>query len=113
MRQLGEILLDEGLVSEAQILAAMDEQGSRNTSLGRTLVELGFLTENQLVKALAEQVGRGVLRRLLKVLRRGRCAATGELRQQAAEIETHGVLLGVGNARSGAVRPVYFFVARW
>lgn len=57
MKQLGEILLDEGLVTEAQLLAAIDEQGSRNASLGRTLVELGFLTEGQLVKALAEQVG--------------------------------------------------------
>ncbi len=57
MKQLGEILLDEGLVTEAQLLAAMDEQGPRNSSLGRTLVELGFIDENQLVKALAEQVG--------------------------------------------------------
>ncbi|OZB47765.1 MAG: type II secretion system protein GspE [Cellulomonas sp. 14-74-6] len=57
MKQLGEILLDEGLVSEAQLLAALDEQGARNQSLGRTLVELGFLSEGQLVKALAEQVG--------------------------------------------------------
>ena len=57
MKQLGEILLDEGLVTEAQLLAAMDEQGSRNASLGRTLVELGFLSEGQLVKALAQQVG--------------------------------------------------------
>jgi len=57
VKQLGEILLDEGLVSEAQLLAALDEQGARNQSLGRTLVELGFLSEGQLVKALAEQVG--------------------------------------------------------
>ncbi|HEY0118352.1 MAG TPA: ATPase, T2SS/T4P/T4SS family [Cellulomonas sp.] len=57
MKQLGEILLDEGLVTEAQLLAAIDEQGSRNSSLGRTLVELGFLNESQLVKALAQQVG--------------------------------------------------------
>jgi len=57
VKQLGEILLDEGLVSEAQLLAAMDEQMSRGLSLGRTLVELGILSEGQLVKALAAQVG--------------------------------------------------------
>lgn len=57
MKQLGEILLDEGLVTEAQLLAAIDEQTMRNTSLGRTLVELGFLSENDLVRALAAQVG--------------------------------------------------------
>lgn len=57
MKQLGEILLDDGLVTEAQLLAALDETMARGSSLGRTLVELGVLTEGQLVKALANQVG--------------------------------------------------------
>ncbi|MBT0995209.1 Flp pilus assembly complex ATPase component TadA [Cellulomonas sp. DKR-3] len=57
MKQLGEILLGEGIVTEAQLLAAIDEQVVSGTSLGRTLVELGMLTENQLVQALATQVG--------------------------------------------------------
>ncbi|MFF1529295.1 GspE/PulE family protein [Cellulomonas sp. NPDC058312] len=57
MKQLGEILLDEGLVSEAQLMAALDEQMARGQSLGRTLVEIGILTEGQLVAALARQVG--------------------------------------------------------
>ncbi len=57
MKQLGEVLLDEGLVTEAQLLAALDEQTAMGTSLGRTLVELGMLTEAQLVRALAAQVG--------------------------------------------------------
>ncbi|MCR6689913.1 ATPase, T2SS/T4P/T4SS family [Cellulomonas sp.] len=57
MKQLGEILLEEGLVTEGQLLAALDEQLASGTSLGRTLVELGMLTENQLVAALASQVG--------------------------------------------------------
>lgn len=57
MKQLGEILLEEGLVTEAQLLAALDEQLTAGSSLGRTLVELGMLTEGQLVQALAAQVG--------------------------------------------------------
>lgn len=57
MKQLGEILLDEGLVTESQLLAALDAQVSMGQSLGRTLVELGILTEDQLVRALAAQVG--------------------------------------------------------
>ena len=57
MKQLGEVLLEEGLVTEAQLLAALDEQVTSGGSLGRTLVELGMLTENQLVQALAAQVG--------------------------------------------------------
>lgn len=57
MKQLGEILLEEGLVTEDELLRALDEQIARGTSLGRVLVELGVLTENQLVAALAQQVG--------------------------------------------------------
>src|SRR5690606_25399857 len=57
MRQLGEILLDEGLVSEAQLLAALDQTAARGQSLGRILVEEGVLSETQLVAALASQVG--------------------------------------------------------
>lgn len=57
MKQLGDILLDEGLLSEAQLMAALDEQVIRGESLGRVLVNIGMLSEAQLVKALAAQVG--------------------------------------------------------
>ncbi|GAA2248269.1 hypothetical protein GCM10010401_22660 [Rarobacter faecitabidus] len=57
MKQLGEILLEEGLVSEDQLLAALDEQLVQGTSLGRVLVDMGVLTEMQLVSALAAQLG--------------------------------------------------------
>ncbi|NCT90872.1 Flp pilus assembly complex ATPase component [Cellulomonas sp. APG4] len=57
MKQLGDILLDEGLVTEGQLMAALDEQAVRGESLGRVLVEIGMLTEAQLVQALASQVG--------------------------------------------------------
>jgi len=57
VKQLGEILLDEGLVTQEQLLAALDEQVIRGSSLGRVLVEAGVLTESQLVSALAQQVG--------------------------------------------------------
>ncbi|HEX7806784.1 MAG TPA: ATPase, T2SS/T4P/T4SS family [Cellulomonas sp.] len=57
MKALGEILLDEGLVTEGQLMAALDEQVARGQSLGRTLVEIGVLSEGQLVAALARQVG--------------------------------------------------------
>jgi type IV pilus assembly protein PilB len=57
VKQLGDILLDEGLVTEGQLMAALDEQVVRGESLGRVLVEIGMLTEAQLVRALASQVG--------------------------------------------------------
>jgi type IV pilus assembly protein PilB len=57
LQSLGDILLEEGLVTEGQLMAAVDEQTIRGESLGRVLVEIGMLTENQLVQALARQVG--------------------------------------------------------
>ncbi|MCV2394572.1 ATPase, T2SS/T4P/T4SS family [Actinotalea sp. M2MS4P-6] len=57
MKQLGDILLDEGLLTEAQLMAALDEQVIRGDSLGRVLVDIGMLSEAQLVQALAAQVG--------------------------------------------------------
>ena len=57
MKQLGDILLEEGLVTEGQLMAALDEQAVRGESLGRILVDIGMLSETQLVRALAAQVG--------------------------------------------------------
>jgi type IV pilus assembly protein PilB len=57
VKQLGQILQDEGLVTDSQLSAALAEQRVRGQSLGTTLVEIGILTERQLVSALAIQVG--------------------------------------------------------
>ena len=57
VRQLAEILLDARLVDEGQLAAAYDIHQREGRSLGRVLVDLGVLTEAQLVAALAEQIG--------------------------------------------------------
>ncbi|MCU1295710.1 MAG: type secretory pathway, ATPase PulE/Tfp pilus assembly pathway, ATPase PilB [Bryobacterales bacterium] len=57
MKQLGDILLEGGLVSHAQLAGAMEEQQRVGRSLGRVLVDQGVLTESQLVAALAQQIG--------------------------------------------------------
>ncbi|WP_062078883.1 GspE/PulE family protein [Demequina globuliformis] len=57
MKQLGTILLEEGILSEEQLMDGIDEQRERGASLGRTLVEMGLISEGQLVRALASQVG--------------------------------------------------------
>jgi type IV pilus assembly protein PilB len=57
VRQLAEILLDGGFVDAAQLAAAYDEHRRDGRSLGRVLVEQGVLTEARLVAALAEQIG--------------------------------------------------------
>ena len=57
VRQLSDILLDEGLIDEAQLSAAFDEHQRAGRPLGRVLVEHGVLSESELVSALAQQIG--------------------------------------------------------
>ena len=57
MKQLGDILLEGGLVSSDQLAIAYEEQERVGRALGRVLIEQGVLTESQLVAALATQIG--------------------------------------------------------
>jgi type IV pilus assembly protein PilB len=57
VKQLGDILLEGGLVSPIQLEAAYEEQERGGRALGRVLIEQGVLTESQLVAALATQIG--------------------------------------------------------
>jgi len=57
VKQLGDILLEGGHVTSDQLTLAVDEQRRLGRSLGRVLVDLGVLTEGQLVAALATQIG--------------------------------------------------------
>ena len=57
MKQLGDILLEGGHVTRTQLDNALDEQRRLGRSLGRVMVDLGLLTESQLVAALAQQIG--------------------------------------------------------
>ena len=57
MKQLGDILVDGGLVSRPQLADALAEHRRLGRSLGRVLVDLQMVTESQLVSALAQQIG--------------------------------------------------------
>jgi type IV pilus assembly protein PilB len=56
-KQLGQILLEQGLISEEYLQRALDEHRNTPKSLGRVLIDLGYIRERDLVRALAEQVG--------------------------------------------------------
>jgi type IV pilus assembly protein PilB len=57
VKQLGDILLEGGLVNSDQLAIAYEEQQRVGRALGRVLIEQGVLTESQLVAALATQIG--------------------------------------------------------
>jgi len=51
--RLGEILLQQGLLTEQQLQQALDEQRQSGRKLGRVFVEKGFVSEDQISTALA------------------------------------------------------------
>ena len=55
--RLGEILVKRGLVTEAQLQAALAQQHARGVRLGTWFVECSMLTNDQVALALAEQFG--------------------------------------------------------
>ena len=56
--RLGEILVQQKLLTEEQLKAALDEQKKTGRRLGRVFIERGFITEEQISKALARQHSR-------------------------------------------------------
>lgn len=55
-RRLGELLVDEGYITDEQLQSALDLQGQDGDLLGRILVDQGFLTERALARAMATQL---------------------------------------------------------
>ena len=53
-RRLGEILIDEGVITEDQLNIALTEQKKVHEPLGKLLVNLGFATEAIMRSALGE-----------------------------------------------------------
>jgi hypothetical protein len=54
---LGELLVERGLLSRAQLELALAEQRRGGARLGELLVALGFVSETALTRTLLEQVG--------------------------------------------------------
>lgn len=53
--RLGQILINKGLINQAQLDGAMQLQLTRNKRLGEILIEQGLISERQLHKALKKQ----------------------------------------------------------
>ncbi len=56
-KQLGEMLVERGLLTQEQLDSALRDHRSMPKSLGRSLIDLGYIKERDLVSALAEQAG--------------------------------------------------------
>ncbi len=56
-RRLGDLLVNEGLISQEQLHRALSEQKGSNEKLGTILVRLGIINEDQLIGFLSRQYG--------------------------------------------------------
>ncbi|EGQ9716520.1 Flp pilus assembly complex ATPase component TadA [Vibrio alginolyticus] len=56
-KRLGDLLVEEGIVSEEQIQQALNAQRSTGQKLGDVLIDLGFITEKQMLDFLSQQLG--------------------------------------------------------
>ncbi|WP_321463814.1 GspE/PulE family protein [uncultured Vibrio sp.] len=56
-KRLGDLLVDEAIVSEEQIQQALTAQRSTGQKLGDALIDLGFITEKQMLNFLSQQLG--------------------------------------------------------
>ena len=54
--RLGDLLVQDGRISEAQLEKALAEQKRQGRKLGSTLVSMGLITEDQMLESLARQL---------------------------------------------------------
>ena len=56
-KRLGEILIDQGLIHEEHLIAALNEQKRTGELLGQTLVRMGYATEDDIASTIVIQFG--------------------------------------------------------
>lgn len=55
-KRLGDLLVEEGIITDQQVEQALSAQRSTGQKLGDTLIELGFLSEQQMLMFLSQQL---------------------------------------------------------
>ena len=56
-KQLGELLLERGIINEEQLIKALKAQKDRGGLIGQVLVMLGYAKEEEIAQALTVQYG--------------------------------------------------------
>jgi type IV pilus assembly protein PilB len=60
-RRIGQILIEMGIVTEAQVKEALEQAKTQGGALGQMLAQLGYATEDDVIQALADQAGMEVI----------------------------------------------------
>jgi len=56
-KQLGQLLIEKGIINEGQLSKALKVQGEKGGLIGQILVNLGFATEEDIAQAITVQYG--------------------------------------------------------
>ncbi|MDO5292145.1 MAG: ATPase, T2SS/T4P/T4SS family [bacterium] len=56
-KRLGDLLVNAEVISQEQLMEALDKQKTTSTKLGETLIDLGYTNEYEIAKALHLQLG--------------------------------------------------------
>jgi len=54
--RIGDLLIENKVISEAQLNTALAEQKKTRRKLGKTLIDLGYIQESQLLTLLSQQL---------------------------------------------------------
>ena len=57
MKQIGNILIEKGLITQSQLEKGLKISRDQNTRLGMALIDLGYITEPELLSTLSKQFG--------------------------------------------------------
>jgi len=60
-KQIGQILIEEGLVTEKELEEGLAHQAQHGGAIGRVLIDLGVVTENDILLAIAKQAGMDII----------------------------------------------------
>lgn len=55
-KRIGEVLIEQGLITDEQLKEGLEEQKKTGKQLGRCIVQLGYITEHKLIDILAAQL---------------------------------------------------------
>ena len=55
-KKLGQILVEAGLISEDQLVQALEEQKKKKAKLGKIIIEKKWAKEEDICKALSKQL---------------------------------------------------------
>lgn len=100
-KKLGEILIAQGMITNEQLLTALQEHKRTGISLGTVLVKLGFISEDDLSSVLGQQIHLDHKKRIGEVLQEQGLITEEQLHQGLDEQRKTGLQLGKCFTRLG------------